>query len=197
MQAGTVSRLPLCRRSWGFKIHFWRNIVRFWKSYICTNKMDVQEINFSFAQLNRIWNHLFGHWTESGTQNKKREHQLYYCNPDWMISGGQFLWNAIAICEMSKTSWQTGKLGTNEDLVNRLKDQLFHLAHWWNISQIPWETKREFINSERKYYQESFSVKLCSREEFGRETFWLLILKNQKRCMHQKFIPEDCMQKKS
>ena len=35
MQTGTVSRLWLRRRSWRFKIHFWRNIVRFGKSYIC------------------------------------------------------------------------------------------------------------------------------------------------------------------
>ena len=27
-----------------------------------------------------------------------------------MRSGGRILWNAIAICQMSKTSWQTGKL---------------------------------------------------------------------------------------
>ena len=32
----------------------------FWKSYICSNKLDVQETNFSFAQLNRIRNHFFG-----------------------------------------------------------------------------------------------------------------------------------------
>ena len=38
MQTGTVSRLWLCGRSWRFKIHFWRNIVRFWKSYVCSNK---------------------------------------------------------------------------------------------------------------------------------------------------------------
>ena len=36
MQTGTVSRLWLRRRSWRFKIHFWRNIVRFWKSYVCS-----------------------------------------------------------------------------------------------------------------------------------------------------------------
>ena len=41
MQTGIVSRLWFCGRSWGFKIHFWRNIVRFWKSYICSNKLDV------------------------------------------------------------------------------------------------------------------------------------------------------------
>ena len=33
-----------------------------------------------------------------------------------MICGGQILWNAIAVCETSKTSWQTGKFHMNEDL---------------------------------------------------------------------------------
>ena len=31
--------------------------MRFRKSYVCSNKLDVQETNFSFAQLNRIRNH--------------------------------------------------------------------------------------------------------------------------------------------
>ena len=108
----------------------------------------------------------------------KREHQPYYWNPDWMISGGRILWNAIAICDMSRTSWQTGKLRMDEDLGNHSLDQSFHLVHWWNTSQIPKETKLEFINSVRKYYQVSFQDMLWSREEFGKETFWLLILKN-------------------
>ena len=43
MQAGLVSRLRFCRRSWGLKIYFGWNIVHFWKSYICFNKLDVQE----------------------------------------------------------------------------------------------------------------------------------------------------------
>ena len=34
--------------------------MRFWKSYICSNKLDVQETKFSLAQFNRIRNHLFG-----------------------------------------------------------------------------------------------------------------------------------------
>ena len=34
--------------------------MRFWKSYICSNKLDVQETNFSFTQFNRIRNHFFG-----------------------------------------------------------------------------------------------------------------------------------------
>ena len=46
------------------KIYFGWNIVRFWKSYICSNKLDVQETHFSFTQFNRIRNHLFGRWIE-------------------------------------------------------------------------------------------------------------------------------------
>ena len=47
---------------------------------------------------------------------KKKGHQPFYCNLDRMTSGGQIPWNAIAICEMSKISWQKGKLRMNEDL---------------------------------------------------------------------------------
>ena len=66
MQTGIVSGFWFRGRSWRFKIHFWRNIVRFWKSYIGSNKLDVQQTNFSFTQFNRIRNHLFGHWTKIG-----------------------------------------------------------------------------------------------------------------------------------
>ena len=66
MQIGTVSGLWLCGRSWRFKIHFWRNIVHFGKSYVCSNRLDVQETNISFSQFNRIWNYLSGHGTEIG-----------------------------------------------------------------------------------------------------------------------------------
>ena len=45
-----------------------------------------------------------------------KRHQPYYCNLDRVISGGWILWNAIAVCEMTKTSWQTGNLKMNEDL---------------------------------------------------------------------------------
>ena len=36
------------------KLHFWRNIVHIRKSYICSNKLDVQETNCCFSQFNRI-----------------------------------------------------------------------------------------------------------------------------------------------
>ena len=66
MQIGTVSRLRFCKRSWGFKIYSRWSIVHFGKSYICSNKLDVQETNFSFTQFNRIRNHFFGCRIEVG-----------------------------------------------------------------------------------------------------------------------------------
>ena len=38
----------------------------FWKSYICSNELDVKETNFSFTQFNRMRNHVFGRWIEIG-----------------------------------------------------------------------------------------------------------------------------------
>ena len=38
----------------------------FWKSYICSNKFDVQETNCCFSQFNRIRNHFFGRKIEIG-----------------------------------------------------------------------------------------------------------------------------------
>ena len=57
---GLCQDSDFCGRSWRLKIYFRRNIVHFCKSYICSNKLDVSETIFSFAQFNRIRNHLFG-----------------------------------------------------------------------------------------------------------------------------------------
>ena len=38
-----------------------------------------------------------------------------------MRNAGLILWNAFAICEMSKTSWQTGKLLMKEDFGESFK----------------------------------------------------------------------------
>ena len=40
--------------------------MRFWKSYICSNKLDVQETNCSFTQFNRTRNNFFRRWIEIG-----------------------------------------------------------------------------------------------------------------------------------
>ena len=42
-------------------------------------------------------------------------------------SGGLILWNAVAICEMPRTSWQTGKLHMKGDSENHFKAQWFIL----------------------------------------------------------------------
>ena len=63
------------------KIHFWRNIVHFWKSNNCANKLDVQETNFSFTQF-RIRNHLLGCRIE--VRWYSRSHSLGFS--DWSIS---------------------------------------------------------------------------------------------------------------
>ena len=39
IQTGTVSRFWLCGRSWRFKILFGRNIVHFWKFFICSKSV--------------------------------------------------------------------------------------------------------------------------------------------------------------
>ena len=50
------------------------------------------------------------HWNLANGAQKKRRGRLLYCyNSAWMKNGGQIPWNAMAICEMFKTSWQMGK----------------------------------------------------------------------------------------
>ena len=70
--SGTVSRLRYCGRSWGLKIDVKWNIVRLWKSYICSNRLDVSEANIIFKQFNRIRNHLFRCWIEIGWHSRSR-----------------------------------------------------------------------------------------------------------------------------
>ena len=45
-------------------------------------------------------------------------HQPWYCNLDRMLSDGWIPRNAVTICEMTKTSWQTGNLKRNKHVDN-------------------------------------------------------------------------------
>ena len=58
-----------------------------------------------------------------------------------MKSGGQIPWNAIAFCEMSKTSWQTGKLFMNENLEESFKGPIIPFGAL--VSQLPRERQTE------------------------------------------------------
>ena len=54
---------------------------------------------------------------------EKKERQQYCYNRALTKNVGLILWNAIAIWEMSKTSWQMGKLPMKDDSENHSKDQ--------------------------------------------------------------------------
>ena len=63
MQVGTLSRLRFCRSSWG-----WRNIMRFWKSWICSNNSGCvrSKPQFHTVQQNQkssLWTLVCGIWS--------------------------------------------------------------------------------------------------------------------------------------
>ena len=71
-----------------------------------------------------------------------------------MKGGGQTLWNALAICGVSKTSWQMGKRHTRDDLENHSKGLVIPFGAM--VEYRHRKIRREFFNLARKYYQESF-----------------------------------------
>ena len=73
------------------------------QAYPCKNKtsQETQRSLQKFLEPNRKWLDNFEEW--------KKVLQQYCYKQDWMKNGGLIPWNAIAICEISKTSWQKGK----------------------------------------------------------------------------------------
>ena len=67
-----------------------------------------------------------------------------------MKGGGHTLWNAIALCEMSKTSWQMGKRHTKDDLENHSENRSYRLDQWSNIIRYRYEINQDLINLARK-----------------------------------------------
>ena len=59
-----------------------------------------------------------------------------------MKIGRLILWNAFAICEMLKTSWQTGQHLMKGDSENLLKAQRSLLVQWLSIIRSLHETRR-------------------------------------------------------
>ena len=58
--------------------------------------------------------------------------------------GGRIPWNATAICEMSKTSWQTGKLSMKDDLKNHFKGPI---VSFWSSGRISSDFNARFIKT--------------------------------------------------
>ena len=80
------------------------------------------------------------------------------------------------ICEVFKTSWQTGKHLMRDDLENHLKDRTFRSEQWLNISRFLQETWQGSTNLVRKSCQEYSSHVHWLREKSGKEVFSLQTL---------------------
>ena len=74
----------------------------------------------------------------------KKELQQYCYSQDWMKGGGLVLWNAIAICETSKTSWEMVK--------HRMKDGLEN-NDIWSTDRIPSDFSKRPIKSSSIWQQ--------------------------------------------
>ena len=105
-----------------------------------------------------------------------------------MKSGWLILWNAVAICEMFKTSWQTGKHLMNGYSENYFKVRSFRLVRWSDIIRFLLKTSRGSTNLVRKFWQEYSSDIHLSREEFGKEIFWSQTLRSWKIWTRLKFM---------
>ena len=73
---------------------------------------------------------------------------------------------------------------------------LFRLVHWLSITLSLRKTSQGSINLERKSHLDYSLDTLCTREKFGRVTYWLQTLRSWKRWTHQKSTLKDSMQRK-
>ena len=81
------------------------------------------------------------------------------------------LWNATAICEMSKTSWQTGKTPYERRFGEPFKGPKIHFGAVVEIIRFQCEINQDFINLAGKLYMEYSLDMRKSRREFGQEIF--------------------------
>ena len=72
----------MCRRCWRLKINLRRTFVLFRTPYICSNKLDVQETDFSFTQFYGSWNYFSRFRFTHGWDSRSRS---LGCS-DWIIS---------------------------------------------------------------------------------------------------------------
>ena len=86
----------------------------------------------------------------------------------------------------SQIYYLMGRLPMKDVLGSHLKDRLFHLVHWLSITLSLRRTSQESINLERKSYLDCSLDTLCTREEFGRVTYWSQTLRSWKRWTHRK-----------
>ena len=100
---------------------------------------------------------------------RRKEHPLRCYNQAWMNSGGMNPWNAIAICEMSKTSWRMGKLLVKDDSENHSKAWSYLSLHWLNIIRLLQEASPSSTNLARKFYLENSLDMRWTRRNLARK----------------------------
>ena len=90
---------------------------------------------------------------EQSAELRKGRLLLYCCNQAWIKNSWLILWNAIAVCDMSKTSWQTRKLPVRKTIwrtMKRVKNS------FWSNGRISSDFTARFIKTS-SIWQESIT----------------------------------------
>ena len=88
-----------------------------------------------------------------------------------MKSGGQILWNAIAICEVSKTSWQMGKLLMRDGFREPFKGPIIPFGAMVECHPISTRDQSRLHQFGKKGFPGIFlGYAMIAGEEFGKET---------------------------
>ena len=175
-----IQQKPLAGDALAKLHHEQQNVVIWWRQITGSSMRKVNQTEKNFLkflepshrpkvenrQLDGIWESMWSFIVESTHFNTSS------IRDKWMKDGGLIQWNAIPICEMSKTSWQTRKHRTKDDLENHSKGQWYLLEQWLNsIIRLHQKISREFIKLARKYYLEFFLAMSWSRVELERRYF--------------------------
>ena len=132
---------------------------------------------------------------KSGTQSKRRNVCCTVAIGLGRLNGGLILWNATAICEVSKTSWQMRNLfEAIRRTIRRLQKSIW--SNSWKLSDLCTRPVKA-----SPIWKESFAghtPRICIDRGgiFWKEIFWLQTLRNWKRWTYRKSTLEESMQKK-
>ena len=133
--------------------------------------------------------------SESKREKWKKVHLPHCCNQVWMKNRGLIPWNVTAICETFKISCLMEKLHTKDVLEKHLKDPIIpfgSLVEYYPISA----KDQSRIHQFGKYYLDCSLDTHCTREEFGRVTYWSQTLRSWRRWTHRKSSRKDSMRKR-
>ena len=106
-------------------------------------------------------------------------------------------WNAFAICEKFKTSWQMGKLHMKDCLENHSKGQFFVWSNGVECHPISAREQSILHQFGKTILPGIFLRYALIALDFGKEMLWLRIWKTWKSWTHQRFILEESTRKKN